>query len=72
MKQMNISLSYEQLAQLIGTGALCAADIRCLDSETKQAVWQMCLINCAKKIHCSNCTQPCGIAKSNQIEVREA
>ncbi|MFC3185599.1 hypothetical protein ACFOD0_01640 [Shewanella intestini] len=54
MNKLNISLSYQQLASLIDHGHLCAADLQCLDKETKQALWQMCLIHCQQRIHCKN------------------
>ncbi|WP_299791980.1 hypothetical protein [uncultured Shewanella sp.] len=61
---VNISISSKKLAQLIQSGSLCAADFRCLDQESKQTVWQMCLWCCSKRIHCSQdcikkCSKPC-------------
>ncbi|GIU25121.1 hypothetical protein [Shewanella sp. MBTL60-007] len=59
-KQLNIRISEQKLAQLISQGLLCAADFNCLDSETKQAVWQLCLWSCQKRIHCDKqCQQEC-------------
>ncbi|ABV36817.1 hypothetical protein Ssed_2208 [Shewanella sediminis HAW-EB3] len=61
---VNMSISSQKLTELIQSGALCAADFRCLDLESKQTVWQMCLWCCSKRIHCShdctkNCPKPC-------------
>ncbi|ABV87532.1 hypothetical protein [Shewanella pealeana] len=59
-RQLNISISEAKIAQLIQQGQLCAADFKCLDSETKQAVWQLCLWSCEKRIHCDkHCQQQC-------------
>ncbi|MCG9731058.1 hypothetical protein L1D44_14750 [Shewanella sp. Isolate13] len=59
-KQLNIRISEQKIAQLISQGLLCAADFNCLDSETKQAVWQLCLWSCQKRIHCDKqCQQEC-------------
>ncbi|MCS6190564.1 hypothetical protein [Shewanella baltica] len=54
--QINLSISTHKLAQLIHDGHLCAADFRCLDSQSKQQVWQLCLICCQKRITCQKCT----------------
>ncbi len=51
-QKLNISLSYDVLANLIRSGGLCAADFRCLDQHTKQQVWQICLTSCKQRIHC--------------------
>ncbi|GIU10853.1 MULTISPECIES: hypothetical protein [unclassified Shewanella] len=59
-RQLNISISEAKIAQLIQQGHLCAADFKCLDRETKQAVWQLCLWSCEKRIHCDkHCQQEC-------------
>ncbi|GIU26415.1 hypothetical protein L2719_03950 [Shewanella schlegeliana] len=59
-RQLNIRISEQKIAQLISQGVLCAADFNCLDSETKQAVWQLCLWSCQKRIHCDKqCQQEC-------------
>lgn len=64
---VNMSISSKKLTELIQSGALCAADFRCLDLESKQTVWQMCLWCCSKRIHCtqaciSNCPKTCSEA----------
>lgn len=60
-QRVNLSISTEKLAQLIQSGALCAAELRCLDQDSKQKVWQMCLWCCSKKICC---TKECSINDS--------
>ncbi|WP_039976895.1 hypothetical protein [Shewanella decolorationis] len=57
-ERINLSISEEKLAQLIRDGSLCASDFRCLDAQSKQKVWQLCLICCQKRLSCSQCTQP--------------
>lgn len=51
---VKVELKAELLAELMREGKLCAADISCLDKESKQQVWQLCLHECAK----SQCEQP--------------
>ncbi len=59
-QRVNLSISTQKLTQLIQSGVLCAADFRCLDQESKQKVWQMCLWCCSKKINCTNdCASSC-------------
>ncbi len=66
-KLVNIAVPVEKLAALINSGALCAADFSCLDSESKQQVWQLCLWSCQQKVSCNKvCHSPTcekGIAK---------
>lgn len=62
--RINLSISEEKLAQLIRKGSLCAADFSCLDHQSKQKVWQLCLICCQNRISCHQCTQ----TKCPQIE----
>ncbi|ACA86706.1 conserved hypothetical protein [Shewanella woodyi ATCC 51908] len=57
---VNLSISADKLAKLIHSGELCAADFRCLDHESKQTVWQLCLLCCSKRVGCLNpCSTPC-------------
>lgn len=69
MKQLNIGISTTKLASLIQQGHLCAADLQCLDKQTKQQVWQLCLWACKKRIgctkDCANCYQ------SNAIQIKK-
>jgi len=58
--KVNVSISSEKLAELIQSGHLCAADLNCLDAESKQQVWQLCLWSCNKRVNCTkSCTQQC-------------
>lgn len=58
--KVNLSISTRKLAELIQAGHLCAADFNCLDPESKQQVWQLCLWSCNKRVHCTqSCTQQC-------------
>ncbi|PKG73698.1 hypothetical protein CXF83_12870 [Shewanella sp. Choline-02u-19] len=64
-QNLNINISQQKMAQLIQQGHLCAADFKCLDAESKQTVWQLCLWCCEKRIHCekaclSDCISHCG------------
>uniref|UniRef100_E6XLF5 Uncharacterized protein n=1 Tax=Shewanella putrefaciens (strain 200) TaxID=399804 RepID=E6XLF5_SHEP2 len=54
-ERINLSITERKLAQLIHDGYLCAADFSCLDSQSKQKVWQLCLICCKKRIFCDQC-----------------
>ncbi len=63
-QRVNLSIPTKKLTELIQSGVLCAADFHCLDQESKQKVWQMCLWCCSKKINCTkdcslNCTVDC-------------
>jgi hypothetical protein len=62
MEKMNIAISVEKLASLIKAGHLCAADLQCLDKQTKQQLWQLCLWCCDKRVHCTKgaCSSQCG------------
>lgn len=60
-KNINLAISEETLAKLILAGELCAADIKCLDKESKQAVWRLCLWCCAKRASCQHCQTPCDL-----------
>ncbi|QUM76822.1 hypothetical protein HWV00_11565 [Moritella sp. 24] len=58
--KVNLSISTHKLAELIQAGHLCVADLNCLDAESKQQVWQLCLWSCNKRVHCTKpCTQQC-------------
>jgi len=46
--QVRLEISADKLLDLISTGALYATDVRCLDCESKQCVWRICLRSCIK------------------------
>jgi len=54
VKAVNLSISVEKLAALFQAGHLCAADLNCLDHESKQQIWQLCLWSCNKRVHCEH------------------
>ena len=43
---IRLEIHTDKLRQLLNTGALCAADFRCLDCKSKQCIWQICLAGC--------------------------
>ena len=45
---LRVELKANTLALLMEKGHLCAADFRCLDSESKECVQKLCLKTCAK------------------------
>jgi hypothetical protein len=58
--QVNLSISADKLAKLIQSGYLCAADFHCLDQDSKQTVWQLCLLCCSQRVGClKSCSQNC-------------
>ncbi|PMK66506.1 hypothetical protein BCT61_03300 [Vibrio breoganii] len=52
---VQVEISAEHIERLILDGHLCASQVKCLNSESKQKIWQMCLNICGKKmcnLHC--------------------
>lgn len=47
MEPIRLEINTEKLHYLLNSGALCAADFRCLDCQSKQCVWKLLLKNCA-------------------------
>lgn len=45
---VRLAVPLDVLERLIGSGAVCAAEIRCLDTESKDAVQRLCLERCAR------------------------
>lgn len=45
-KWVRVEVAPETLHRLLAAGQLCAADLRCLDCESKQCIWRLCLMNC--------------------------
>jgi hypothetical protein len=60
LMKMNLGISIEKVASLLKAGHLCAADIQCLDKQTKQELWQLCLWCCDKRAVCQQvaCKMP--------------
>ncbi|WP_238596686.1 hypothetical protein [Psychromonas sp. psych-6C06] len=50
---VQLEISSEKLALLFESGLICAAEIRCLTTESKQQVAELCLSSCAKRIACN-------------------
>ena len=69
---LRLELSAETLLRLLASEELCAADLRCLDCETKHCLWRLLLMSCAKTINtgtaCNGCCAECGRAKRGQPE----
>lgn len=51
--KVKIEISVKMLTQLFANGHLCAADIHCLNAQSKAKVWRLCLIACANSNTCS-------------------
>lgn len=60
---IQIEIDKDKLQYLFELGVLCAADFRCLDSDSKQQVTQLCLTNCAKRLKAIPCTVPISMYK---------
>jgi len=50
---VQLEISLEKLTLLFESGLLCAAEIGCLNSASKQHISDLCLRACAKKIACN-------------------
>jgi hypothetical protein len=71
--KVNLSISSSKLAELIQAGHLCAADLNCLDPESKRQVWQLCLWSCNKRVHCTkSCTRQCNSDDCEGTKTRNA
>ncbi|MCL1038543.1 hypothetical protein L2750_15520 [Shewanella submarina] len=65
-----VGIDKDKLAKLIADGVICAADLRCLDRDTKTFLWHTCLWACKNKLNCSRCQTPCkaGMTGENYTE----
>ena len=45
---VRLEISTDKLRELVSAGVLCATDFRCLDCQSKQCVWRICLLSCIK------------------------
>ena len=45
-KRLRLEISEETLKALLTGGQVCAAHFRCLDYESKQCLWRLCLETC--------------------------
>ena len=44
---VRVEMHEDMLKRLLAAGQVCAADFRCLDGESKQRLWRLCLECCA-------------------------
>lgn len=51
---INLSLSEQKLAELFRLGVLCAADLNCSDTQSRDAIQRLCLQTCVEGL-CSQC-----------------
>lgn len=47
-ERVRLEINAVILHRLFKMDALCAADFHCLDCESRQRVWRICLMNCVK------------------------
>jgi hypothetical protein len=50
---VRVEVDADTLNRLLASGQVCAADFRCLDCESKQCIWQLCLINSTGRLKTS-------------------
>lgn len=60
---IQIEIDKDKLMHLFEQGVLCAADFRCLNSESKQEVSKLCLTSCSKRLQTIPCTIPISMYK---------
>lgn len=51
---IQIEIESDTLFRLLESSALCVNDFRCLDCESKQCVWRLCLMSCEKQMRSNN------------------
>jgi len=49
---VRIEIEFKKLESLFNKGALCAVDIRPLNSKSKSSIWNLCLLSCKKRLQC--------------------
>lgn len=66
---VQLEISVQKLEALFDKGELCAADIHCLNCQSKTCIWNLCLNSCAKRMHCDKALYkeciPCGQSLQN-------
>jgi hypothetical protein len=50
LKTVRLEMSEDMLRRLLTAGQVCAADFRCLDCESKDCLWRLCLESCAANV----------------------
>ena len=53
--RIRLELDIHTLRRLLGSGLLCASDVRCLDCDSKHCVWKLCLQTLSKNIRQIEC-----------------
>ncbi len=52
IETVRVEISGETLTRLLHAGQICAAELCCLDSLSKQRLWKLCLKSCAESRRC--------------------
>lgn len=65
---LKVEIPLDIMQRLLEDGHLCAADVRCLDNETKKALQRLCLANCARCLSESGCSGLSGTEKCSNPE----
>jgi hypothetical protein len=47
-KRVRVEVTQATLLRLLRAGQVCADELRCLDDESKQCLWRLCLQSCVK------------------------
>ena len=50
-KRLRLEIKEEMILRLLKAGHVCAADLYCLDCESKQCIWRLCIGSCACKMN---------------------
>mgnify|MGYP000011752421 CR=1 FL=1 len=58
-KHIRVEIAAATLLPLLAGGQVCAADLRCLDGESKQHLRRLCIQSCAAPLR-----EPVGLAKA--------
>lgn len=49
---VQLEIGIDKIESLFNKGELCAAEISCLNCESKKCIWNLCLSLCAKRMAC--------------------
>ncbi len=49
---VQLEIEVEKLESLFNNGELCVVDVRPLNRESKNSLWDLCLSSCAKRLQC--------------------
>lgn len=50
---VQVEIGLDKLTKLFRLGVLCATEVRCLNGDSKERVWQLCLNTCLHRRYCS-------------------